>query len=987
MLQMSLPNLSFAQAADLTELAASMLRSNGWTQPATWQTSTNLLGSYLPSYNLVYEPSVGTIYSQYTSARGASSSLRVSMAARAAMYTNTTSPSEITVVFGEIKEFYAPAYSRSEMDTLFAGYASFNRALLQYVVRNGISRVNVVGVGVGGEMAERFMSSSYATGGATYVGLSLGSPTANRYADSRILTFGHADDPFYRFSSSSNSAWSNVYKASTRRNPESDEGWDYAGTMRRLNDSALSSSLTRSDHIVIQVIEADSVRATALLGQGTSGQRRILLGHVGADTLIGSDGDDIIEGFTSNDEIDGGAGTDTAVFSGNYADYTISKLSNNAIQVSHTNPTGTRTYYTPINDGTDTLFNIEYLQFADRTVATSLQTPPPTDPTEPSTGDGGAADGPKYTRTATIKDSSGNKLGMVGLELPSYMLDGTAEFKIKFTTADIARKNHFYFVIDCSGSMAGGPLDVAKQAFITLINDLLEKGVGYNPTFSIIPFGTSAANSGQLGALDAIRYIESLPYLGLTNYETALQSALTDLRLDFDNANAVYFLSDGRPNMGSFTDEAALINSIADVRAYGVGNADLYTLRQVDDGAQQLRSITDLSAHLLTSDYDMSTVARVQLIVDGVVVRDLTPANFTNNSTGFVFEGELEGLATDKSARAEISLDVTFTNGSVLTQNITTELAVGSANMAPTRWTGADFNNDGIADVALMDTTGYVLTWTMDGARVVEQNRIRQVNASWTLITTGDFDGDGVGDLMFRNTDGSFAAWSLDGPYIENAGVIGGLTDPEWTLATTADLDGDLRTDMIFQRTTGEIALWRLDGPALAESLNIQKLSDPGWKVRGAADMDGDGRSDLLLQHADGRIARWNMNSATIESGAVIKALNDPSWSVVGMADLEGDARADIILRHDDGRVAAWLVDQNDVASGHLLTVMNDPSFAIEAMTDFDADGRTDILLRNSNGVVAGWTMRDGLIANGALITTIDTGTTIAGNSGMYLGA
>ena len=77
-----------------------------------------------------------------------------------------------------------------------------------------------------------------------------------------------------------------------------------------------------------------------------------------ADTIIGSDGNDFVTGFGGNDRIDGGAGLDTTVYSSNKANYTITK-------------TGTG-YSVKDNvgaDGTDTLINIERLQFADKSIA------------------------------------------------------------------------------------------------------------------------------------------------------------------------------------------------------------------------------------------------------------------------------------------------------------------------------------------------------------------------------------------------------------------------------------------------------------------------------------------------------------------------------------------------------------------------------------------------------------------------------------------
>lgn len=79
------------------------------------------------------------------------------------------------------------------------------------------------------------------------------------------------------------------------------------------------------------------------------------------DTLYGGGGNDTLYGNTGNDTLDGGSGTDIAVFHGNLANYTVTKAGS-----THTVRANTGT------DGTDTLTNIERLQFTDTKLALDL---------------------------------------------------------------------------------------------------------------------------------------------------------------------------------------------------------------------------------------------------------------------------------------------------------------------------------------------------------------------------------------------------------------------------------------------------------------------------------------------------------------------------------------------------------------------------------------------------------------------------------------
>ncbi|WP_441229495.1 glycoside hydrolase family 113 [Tardiphaga sp. 215_C5_N2_1] len=77
------------------------------------------------------------------------------------------------------------------------------------------------------------------------------------------------------------------------------------------------------------------------------------------DVVRGGDGDDYIAGGTGNDIINGGNGTDTAVFSGNVADYSINR---SGVQTIVTDSVAGR-------DGTDYLTNTEFLKFANASIA------------------------------------------------------------------------------------------------------------------------------------------------------------------------------------------------------------------------------------------------------------------------------------------------------------------------------------------------------------------------------------------------------------------------------------------------------------------------------------------------------------------------------------------------------------------------------------------------------------------------------------------
>ena len=82
------------------------------------------------------------------------------------------------------------------------------------------------------------------------------------------------------------------------------------------------------------------------------------IGGSGADTMYGNAADNVLTGGAGNDRIDGGLGSDTVVFSGNRSAYTI--IWNGQ----------TATVSGP--DGADVISNVEFLRFADQTIAAAF---------------------------------------------------------------------------------------------------------------------------------------------------------------------------------------------------------------------------------------------------------------------------------------------------------------------------------------------------------------------------------------------------------------------------------------------------------------------------------------------------------------------------------------------------------------------------------------------------------------------------------------
>jgi hypothetical protein len=114
-------------------------------------------------------------------------------------------------------------------------------------------------------------------------------------------------------------------------------------------------------------IAAGNIANALLFNNNTQSLIEAAYGGSGNDTIVGNQTNNTLRGNGGNDALNGDAGTDTALFSGNRAQYQITLQGNGSWQVVDLRNGSP--------DGTDTLTSVEYFQFADQLFST-LNNPP-----------------------------------------------------------------------------------------------------------------------------------------------------------------------------------------------------------------------------------------------------------------------------------------------------------------------------------------------------------------------------------------------------------------------------------------------------------------------------------------------------------------------------------------------------------------------------------------------------------------------------------
>jgi hypothetical protein len=170
----------------------------------------------------------------------------------------------------------------------------------------------------------------------------------------------------------------------------------------------------------------------------------------------------------------------------------------------------------------------------------------------------------------------------------------------------------------------------------------------------------------------------------------------------------------------------------------------------------------------------------------------------------------------------------------------------------------ADFNHDGIADIAEAvlprDGSAGILKVSLGEA----DGSFRPVSSSTVLgrapraIVAGDFDGDGIPDLMVGDEDGTLTLFRGDGTgTFARAGDIAQL-DSVVSIAV-ADFNQDGRADIaVSDWRGGSVTIFLGTGKGSFRRGWSFRLRMPGTVARvSAADFNGDGIPDLAVIYAD----------------------------------------------------------------------------------------------------------------------------------------
>jgi len=279
---------------------------------------------------------------------------------------------------------------------------------------------------------------------------------------------------------------------------------------------------------------------------------------------------------------------------------------------------------------------------------------------------------------------------------------------------------------------------------------------------------------------------------------------------------------------------------------------------------------------------------------------------------------------------------------------------VGLGRNKPYHVISADFNNDGNADLALVDWLSGKVSVLLGRGDGTFQKEIQFAVPSPVDLAAGDFNEDGVQDLAVVESngtgDGAVAIFLGDGTgrfRLSGTYKVGIATG----MVATADLNGDGHLDVAvtnagFEGNGPSMMTFFGDGHGKLGHPTTYKM--PGEQPAGivAGDLNGDTYPDLAVAtYQAGSVAVF-MNDGTGKFEKPIYYSVDGDPEQVTIADLRNDGREDLVVADGVYALDVWLNNGDGTfgsPSQYLPKFPDAQSPEACTVADFNLDGKLDV--------------------------------------------
>ncbi|MHA7772762.1 cadherin domain-containing protein [Roseibium sp. M-1] len=401
-------------------------------------------------------------------------------------------------------------------------------------------------------------------------------------------------------------------------------------------------------------------------------------------------GDDTLSGGAGDDIIDGGLGTDTAVFSGNFGDYTITE--NEGVFTVTDNRPGSP-------DGTDTIVNVENFRFADGDVLA---------------GDliaqdvGGLSDTNSAANTIAESAAGGSTVGIT-----AFAEDENTSDTVAYSVND-AR-----FTVDADGTVrvaSGASFDAETEGSIDItVTATSTDGSTSTETFTIAvsdvdEFDVSAVTDTDNNANSIAENASSGTSVGVkahandADITATVTYSVDDARFTVD-ADGTVRVADGAAFDAET--EGSIDITVTATSSDGSTSQEIFTISVSDVNEFAVSAVTDTDASANTLAENSSagdtvgiTVAATDADAGDTVTYQVSDSRFTVDADGLVTVAS--GASFDYESEPTIFLTVIATSSDGSTSQETFEVSVADVAEAYQLGDGeTEFTDTGVAETSI----------------------------------------------------------------------------------------------------------------------------------------------------------------------------------------------------------------------------------------------------------------------------------------------